>query len=110
MLKWLLGLVTLALLAVTPQPAYADHRNCTAAEKKAADRQLWLSEGDKQLSIKKHLPWGAPVGVLGSNEWLLVQRDYVTHYDGDLRIPLLTAERVGESQLKSLHRTDCFRR
>lgn len=111
MFRWLLGLVTLALVVAAPRPAYADHRNCTAAEKRAADRQLWLNEADKQLSINKHLPWGAPVSAsTATNEWLLVQRDYVTHYDGDLRIPMLTAERVDEAQLKSLHRTDCFRR
>jgi len=111
MVKWLSLLVTLALLALAPQTAQASHRNCTAAEKRSADRQLWLNQEDKQLSIERHLPWGAPVAGPGSdNEWLLVQRDYVIHYDGDLRIPLLTAERVDEERLNQLHRTDCFRR
>ncbi|HUE80383.1 MAG TPA: DNA/RNA non-specific endonuclease [Sphingomicrobium sp.] len=111
MLKWLSLLVTLALVALAPQTAQASHRNCTAAEKKSADRQLWLKQQDKQLSIAKHLPWGAPVAdPSAGNEWLLVQRDYVIHYDGDLRIPLLTAERVDEDRLQQLHRTDCFRR
>jgi len=111
MFKWLSLLVTLALLALAPQTALASHRNCTAAEKKSADRQLWLNQADKQLSIEKHLPWAAPVTSSGAtNEWLLVQRDYIIQYDGDLRIPLLTAERVDEERLKKLHRTDCFRR
>lgn len=111
MMKWLSLIVTFALLALAPEPALAGHRNCTAAEKRAADRQLWLNEADKQSSIEKHLPWGSPTSnSTATNEWLLVQRDYVIHYDGDLRIPLLTAERIDDEQLKSLHRTDCFRR
>lgn len=111
MLKWLSLLVTLAVWGLAPQTALAAHRDCTVAEKKAADRQLWLSPQDKTLSIEKHLPWGAPVAAPESNkEWLLVQRDYVIHYDGELRIPLLTAERIDETRLRQLHRTDCFRR
>jgi DNA/RNA endonuclease G (NUC1) len=110
-LKWLSLLVAVAQWGLAPQAALASHRNCTVAEKKAADRQLWLSPTDKQLSIEQHLPWGAPVPAPGtSKEWLLIQREYVIHYDGELRIPLLTAERVDETRLRPLHRTDCFRR
>lgn len=111
MSKWLSLLITFALLGVVPEHAQASHRNCTAAEKRAADRQLWLSPNDKALSTERHLPWGAPAAsTSASNEWLLIQRDFVIHYDGDLRIPLLTAERVDKKRLKSVHRTDCFRR
>jgi endonuclease G len=111
MSKWLSLLITFALLGLVPQYAEASHRNCTVAEKKSADRQLWLSPNDKALSTQKHLPWGAPAASpAASNEWLLIQRDYVIYYDGDLRIPLFTAERVDQKRLKALHRTDCFRR
>lgn len=111
MVKWLSLLVSFLLLTLAPQAAGASHRNCTTAEKSAADRQLWLNSRDKRQSIEMHLPWGVPTAGPGAtDEWLLVQRDYVTYYDGDLRIPLFTAERVDENRLKQLHRTDCFRR
>lgn len=111
MLKWLSLLVSCMLLALAPQSAGASDRNCTPAEKRAADRQLWLNARDKQLSTEMHLPWGAPkAGPEVTDEWLLIQRDYITYYDGNLRIPLFTAERVDQQRLKSLQRTDCFRR
>ena len=111
MLKWLSLLISSLLLALTPQTAEASHRNCTASEKKAADRQLWLNARDKQLSTEMHLPWGVPAaGPDVTDEWLLIQRDYVIYYDGNLRIPLFTAERIDETRLTPLHRTDCFRR
>jgi endonuclease G len=109
--KWLLLLVTLAQLGLAPRAAQASDRSCSIAEKKAADRQLWLNAHDKQVSIEKNLPWGAPTASPDvTNEWMLIQRDYVTYYDGNLRIPLFVAERVDEKRLKKLQRTDCFRR
>jgi endonuclease G, mitochondrial len=105
-------LLAALLLAVTAtSPANASHRNCTATEKQRADQQLWLSPEDKQLSLDTHLRWGAPPIPAGaSNEFYLSQRDYIILYDGDLRIPLLTAERVDAHSLGNIHRTDCFRR
>ena len=53
--------------------ADAKTRNCTSAEKAAADKQLWLNARDKKLSIERVFPWGAPVpkGETG-NDMLLV--------------------------------------
>lgn len=98
----------LLLLGLGGAPALA--RNCTAAERAAADRQLWLNERDRNASIAAHLPWGTPVAsVPVDNERLLVQRDYVIGYDADLRLPLWTAERVDHARLGKAEREDCFR-
>src|SRR5690606_32883338 len=51
-----------------------------------------------------------PVDPGATNEWMLAQRDYVIRYDGDLRLPLFTAERVYARRLGKVDRTDCFRR
>jgi len=105
----ILALVGLCAL-IGAKPAFAAHRDCTAAERRAANRQLWLNERDRDLSIATHLPWGRPsLGPEGSRERILTQRDYVIHYDGDLRVPLFTAERVEAARLGRAHRTDCFR-
>ena len=84
--------------------------DCTAAERAAADRQLWLSRVDRDRAVATHLPWGAPRATAPvDNERLLVQRDYVIGYDGDLRVPLWTAERVDSARLRAITREDCFR-
>ncbi|HEX9931447.1 MAG TPA: DNA/RNA non-specific endonuclease [Allosphingosinicella sp.] len=84
--------------------------NCTPAERAAADRQLWLSRADQAASVAQHLPWGVPreTGAV-DNERLLVLRDFVIRHDGDLRVPLWTAERVDHSRLGNVGREDCFR-
>lgn len=110
---YLLRAIAAALLALAPlagwTPALA--ANCTAAEREAADRQLWLSPADQRASIATHLPWGEPRETAPTdNERLLVQRDYVIRYDADLRLPLWTAERVDEARLGKASREDCFRR
>ena len=100
--------VALSTLVAWSPAAAAD---CTAAERAAADRQLWLNRRNRQLSIGTHLPWGEPTASgPTSNERLLVQRDYVIRYDSDLRVPLWTAERVDSARLGAVAREDCFRR
>lgn len=104
-------LLALALAVAAQQPALATHRDCSASEKAQADAQLWLSPSDKQAAMDTHLRWGAPpIAPTATNEFYLAQRDYVILYDGDLRLPLMTAERVVSSKLRNIHRTDCFRR
>lgn len=105
------GVILGLTLAVWATPALATHRDCTQAERQAADPQLWLNARDQQLSIDTHLPWGAPeISSDSTNERMLTQRDYVIRYDGDLLIPLFAAERVDAARLDKAHRTDCFRR
>lgn len=108
--------VRLLAFSLVACSAYANARNCTVAEKKTADRQLWLNVRDHNLSIRTHLPWGIPpIAEDLPDEWMLAQRDYVIRYDGTLRIPLFTAERVDAKRLvstgrKKVARTDCFRK
>lgn len=95
-----------AIGAWTPAAA----ADCTAAERAAADRELRLSTRDQQAAIARHLPWGVPRETgTSTNERLLVQRDYVIRHDGDLRVPLWTAERVDFARLRNIAREDCFR-
>lgn len=97
-----------SLCLISPAAA----RNCTSAEARAADRQLWLNARDTAYSISLHLPWGIPVETSPTtNERTLVQRDYVIRYDDDLRVPTWTAENVRAGRLdERVSRTDCFRR
>ncbi len=105
-----LAAFALALSTLTAWAAPAAAANCTPAERAAADAQLWLNARDRQDSIRTHLPWGVPreAGPV-TNERLLVQRDYVIRYDGDLRVPLWTAERLEAARLGRVEREDCFR-
>jgi endonuclease G, mitochondrial len=105
-----LAALLLAVAAFAADPAFAQTRNCTAAERAAADRELMLSPEEQGAAIAAHLPWGLPrdLGPV-DNERLLVQRDYLIGYDGDLRAPLWTAERVDNARLRRLPRVDCFR-
>lgn len=92
-------------------PANAANRNCTAKERAAADKELWLNTKDKGLAVRRHLPWGTPKPDKSDpSEVLLVQRDYVNSYDEDLRIPLWSAERIVAARFKQLDRINCFRR
>ena len=102
---------TFAVLFATSPAAFAD-RSCTAAERTAADRQLWLNDADHARSIDDNLLWGEPVltGDDTQNEFVLTQRNYVIGYDGDLRIPTWTAHRIRASGLGRVERINCFRR
>ena len=105
-----LAALALALSTLAAWSAPAAAANCTPAERAAADAQLWLNARDREASIRTHLPWGVPqpTGPV-TNERLLVQRDYVIGYDGDLRVPLWTAERIEAARLVRVERKDCFR-
>jgi endonuclease G len=107
-----LRLLAALLLAFSTVVAWspASAADCTAAERAVADRQLWLSRADQAASVATHLPWGVPRATSPvDNERLLVQRDYVIGHDGDLRVPLWTAERVDAARLTDTDREDCFR-
>ncbi len=110
--RLLVAAVLIALAnAIGAGGAFAKSRNCTADERRAADRQLWLNAHDKALSLKTHLPEGVPKPA-GSmpNEALLIQRDYVIDYDEVLRIPIWTAERLVARDLgREKDRINCFR-
>jgi endonuclease G len=108
------GLVCAAIVlsaGLTASPAVAN-RTCTAAERRDGDRWLWLSPSDQRLSIQTHLPGGKPAATSPtSGERLLVQRDYVTAYDADLRVPIWSAERLKASRIGRVDgRVNCFRK
>jgi DNA/RNA endonuclease G (NUC1) len=104
-----LRLMLLVGSAIAAIPATA--ANCTAAARHEADKWLWLNQADKNASITRNLPWGAPAPTGSvSRERELVQQDYVIGYDADLRVPLWTAERVIGSKLGKVGRSNCFRK
>ena len=102
--SWFFG--TLALILALPSASYA--ADCTAAQREAADRQLWLNERDRDLATEVVFPWGAPITANTSNQRRLVQRDYVIEYDDDLRGPVWAANVLGLKELEG-GRIDCFR-
>lgn len=90
--------------------AHAASRNCTEDEKVSADKALWLNSTDKSAALKRHLPFGKPVSTgETANEQVLVQRDYIVNYDGDLRVPLWTAHRLKAGEGEKGDRINCFR-
>jgi DNA/RNA endonuclease G (NUC1) len=101
------GLCLLLLVLQFCIAGFAVARNCTPAEKSAADAQLWLNKRDKTASITRNLPWGLPESA---STRLLVQRDYVIGYSDSLLVPLWTAHRLASSGLGKETRVDCFRR
>ena len=103
------ALVLGPLAAGAPSPA-AKAPHCTAAQGKAADKWLWLSPRDKQLSLARNLPWGAPrPATPAPDEEMLIHWDFVIGYDDHLRVPLWTGERVIGRKLGNTTRSDCFR-
>jgi endonuclease G, mitochondrial len=107
----LLTALAFSITSLASTPAAAEDRNCTASEKAEGDRQLWLSAGDKSLSLSTHLPWGQPRETSPTtHERTLVQRDYVIRYDDDLRVPVWTAERLVFDRIGKVDgRVNCFR-
>ena len=103
-------------------PVYAASCTCqfTKEQRATADKELWLNQKDKDLSLATHLPWGAPKSASkASGEVILIQRDYVIGYDKDLLAPLWTGHRLTKATLEarekakkksgSADRKNCFR-
>lgn len=106
---WLLVIVASLLICFSQTASYA--RNCTPDEKATADRQLRLNSRDKAASVERHAPWGAPSPTAsGDREVMLVQRDYLIDYDGDLLSPLWVTYKLDSARLGNVERIDCFRR
>lgn len=99
-----------AFAALFAIPTAANAANCTPEEREVANQALQLTAAEQQASIAMHLPWGTPRETAPATaERLLIQRDYVIRHDGDLRVPLWTAERVDSARLGAVDREDCFR-
>ena len=100
-------LIALILISQSCFVGSALARNCTTAEKSAADAQLWLNKRDKKASLALHMPWGVPEP---STERILIHRDYVIGYSDSLLIPVWTAHRLEGQGLGKVPRVNCFRR
>lgn len=94
--------------------AYAQSCGCevSAAKEREYDRLLRLSAAQKTVALNAHLPFGVPLRRSGAaTEIVLVQRDYVIGYDGDLRVPIWTGHRLRRTDLAGQRdRLECFRR
>jgi endonuclease G len=108
----LVRLALLILLALGGAPAFAfDEPPCTDAQEAEADKWLWLNARDRRISLRQNLPWGAPKPTAPTTkERTLVHWDYVIRHDGDLKVPIWTAERVIGANLGKAARSDCFRK
>lgn len=107
-------LLSLALLLLHPIPAAAQRcPGCQIPNQDvaAADARLNLTDAQKRAAEDRHLPFGlhrAPANA--SNEFLLHQREWVTWYDGDLRVPLWVAYRLTRAEAVATRpRLNCFR-
>lgn len=108
MLRRTLSLLPVVLLLALAWPSLAFAENCTAGQREAADRQLWLNTRDRNLATEMVFPWGAPAAAADSSQRRLVQRDYVIEYDDDLQGPVWSANVLGLKRLSG-GRIDCFR-
>jgi DNA/RNA endonuclease G (NUC1) len=77
----------------------------------SANARLNLTDAQKRAAEDRHLPFGlhrAPANA--SNEFLLHQREWLTWYDGDLRVPLWVAyELTRADAVATRPRRNCFR-
>lgn len=103
------GVLAAGFLLSLGLPVHAKH-HCTSQEKAVANQWLILSSRDRTQAIDKHLPWGAPRPATPSGrEVMLVQQDYVIQYNGELRVPIWSAEHVVARNIGKLVRSECFR-
>lgn len=80
-------------------------------EAEAADKLLFLNQSEVSDAIARHLPFGVPKDISDDGSAsMLVQENYITWYDGELRIPIWVAYRLKSEDLANpLQREDCFR-
>ena len=113
--------LTILLVLAFATPALVQARNCTAAERDAANAQLLAIQSDAPRTariLERHLPLGVPTSthvVQGGpdNEDLLAQEGYVRLHDKDLRTTLWVAYRLTKADLEGAagkERVNCFRR
>lgn len=106
------GVLVWLVLALA-SPAQSQSCGCEVSDQKEAayNALLSLSAADQAAVIHRHLPWGVPVSsTSATGERMLVQADYVTMYDDDLRVPIWTAHRMIPADLVDRNRRECFRR
>jgi endonuclease G, mitochondrial len=108
---WRLGLLTTVVLRC--QPALGQDCGCDVSSdrQEAYDEQLTLPPAEARTAEARHAPLGRPKG-LGSDvsEKVLVQETFITGYSPALRVPVWASYLLRAEELKSRHRTECFRR
>lgn len=84
-----------------------------ASRIKAADQALARASLNEAEIVAKHFPFGLPKPPDdASNESILVQLEWVTWYDNDLRMPLWVGYQLNKTDARNKRypREDCFRR
>ncbi|MFC4349605.1 DNA/RNA non-specific endonuclease [Kordiimonas lipolytica] len=112
-----LAFSALLVLTLTSTSASAASRNCTAAEKQAANNQLKAIEADATVQSQiatRHAPFGVPVTTISANnEKVLFQNGYILGHDGDLRTALWVSYRLTANDIAGAtgkDRVNCFRK
>src|SRR3954468_6326606 len=97
-------------------PARAADPQCTSCEvSNAKEAQynalLFLTPAQKKTAESKHIPYGKPTAAANAtHEHMLHQRDYLTWYDDDLRVPLWVCYKLTKKNiLRVQDRVECFR-
>ena len=101
--------------------------DCDVTETREAqyDRLLNLTPAQQKTALSRHLVYGLPAPLVSgstgvspvvsgvapdTSEHLLLQKDYLTWYDDDLRTPLWVAYRLTKANIiKQRERLECFR-
>lgn len=87
--------------------------DCEVSDAKRAQYNalLTLTASQKHTAETRHTAYGIPLSAAApAHEHLLDQRDYVTWYDDDLRVPLWVSYRLTRSTASAVReRLDCFR-
>jgi endonuclease G len=111
----LLSQLSLALIVICSQPDGLAQvcSGCEVSKQTItkSDALLNLSSAEKTVAEATHLFGGRPIPINGAtHEHMIHQREWVTWYDDDLRLPLWVGYQLSKSDAsKQLKRLDCFR-
>lgn len=114
--NWILAVTAAAALSLSV--AIATHSQvcpgCETSQQNVtkADNRLNLDDDQKDAAEARHLLGGRPTAPAdATNEHLIHQREWVTWYDDDLRVPIWVAYELTKADAKKhLERLDCFRK
>jgi endonuclease G len=103
-----------AILILCATAWAADHcPSCEVSDAKRSqyDALLTLTASQMHTAESRHIPYGMPIAAAtATHEYMLHQKDYVTWYDDDLRVPLWVAYRLTKKNAIAVReRLDCFR-
>ena len=111
------GFVALTLLITLCLALVASAQVCTGCQVSQqtvsnADALLNLDESEKTNAEARHLLGGRPIPPSNAtNEHTIHQREWITWYDDDLRLPLWVAyELTSDDASANLSRKNCFRK